>query len=76
MSGITLNRVDPENNLARFYFMDVSPTLFGDWVLLREWGRIGQSGQKRWDWFTDEKAALSALQGIQKQKERKGYSAA
>ena len=31
--------------MARFYAMCLQPTLFGDWALLREWGRIGSTGR-------------------------------
>ncbi|MCP4781752.1 MAG: WGR domain-containing protein [Hyphomicrobium sp.] len=30
--------------MARFYAMSVQPNLFGQWSLLREWGRIGSAG--------------------------------
>ena len=42
--AIVLTRVDPIENMARFYKLDVQPTLFDEWSLIREWGRIGQSG--------------------------------
>ena len=42
---IHLHRVDPTRNMARFYTMALQPTLFGDWALLREWGRIGSAGR-------------------------------
>jgi len=29
----------------------VLPTLFGDWSLVREWGRIGSPGTVKKDWF-------------------------
>jgi predicted DNA-binding WGR domain protein len=32
-----LTRTDPTRNINRFYVVDISPTLFGDWALLREW---------------------------------------
>ena len=34
---------DPARNMARFYTMALQPTLFGEWALLREWGRIGSA---------------------------------
>jgi len=34
-----LTRTDPAKNIDRFYFVDVTPTLFGEWAVLREWGR-------------------------------------
>jgi predicted DNA-binding WGR domain protein len=36
---IHLTRIDPAQNMSRFYVLDVQPTLFGDWALVREWGR-------------------------------------
>ncbi|WP_092884165.1 WGR domain-containing protein [Roseicitreum antarcticum] len=40
-----LKRIDRLSNACRFYRMEIVPGLFGDWSLMREWGRIGQSGQ-------------------------------
>src|SRR5262249_31597523 len=33
--------------MRRFYAGDVTPTLFGEWQLVWEWGRIGQGGTLR-----------------------------
>ena len=49
------------------------PGLFGDWSLVREWGRIGQFGQVRVDWFPSEAAAKDARFDIQMQKAKRGY---
>ncbi|MCZ8272006.1 MAG: WGR domain-containing protein [Beijerinckiaceae bacterium] len=35
---IRLQCIDPAKNKRRFYMMQVQPTLFGEWELLREWG--------------------------------------
>ena len=42
-----LTRTDPETNLYRYYRLEVLKDLFGDWGLVREWGRIGSSGRVR-----------------------------
>jgi hypothetical protein len=34
-----LTRTDPTRNINRFYVVDITPTLFGEWAVLREWGR-------------------------------------
>jgi predicted DNA-binding WGR domain protein len=44
---IYLTKTDPARNMARFYVLDIQPTLFGEWALLKEWGRIGRAGQSR-----------------------------
>jgi predicted DNA-binding WGR domain protein len=31
-----LTRIDPPNNVHRFYRMEIMPGLFGDWSLVRE----------------------------------------
>lgn len=61
------------NNVARFYRMSVMPNLFGEWTLYREWGRIGQGGQVRMDWFEDENQAVAALVTLETSKRQRGY---
>ena len=68
-----LARIDTARNARRFYRMEIVPGLFGDWSLVREWGRIGQSGQVRVDWFGDEAAAKDARFDIQMKKAKRGY---
>ncbi|MCL1629516.1 WGR domain-containing protein [Roseibaca sp. V10] len=53
--------------------MEIVPGLFGDWSLIREWGRSGQAGQVRVDWFDTEAAAKTARFNIQMQKAKRGY---
>ena len=47
MTAIMLTRIDDRRNMARFYKLDIQPTLFGEWTFLREWGRIGRAGTVR-----------------------------
>ncbi|WP_244967025.1 WGR domain-containing protein [Pseudosulfitobacter pseudonitzschiae] len=56
-----MKKREPAQKMARFYRMAVMPNLFGEWTLYREWGRIGQGGQVRMDWFEDENQAVAAL---------------
>ncbi len=73
MSGVYLTRRDPSRNLARFYRMLLAPTLFGEWALLREWGRIGSSGTVRADPYPNAGAALLAMQALVRAKQKRGY---
>jgi predicted DNA-binding WGR domain protein len=69
-----LQKIDPDRNMHRFYRATVAPTLFGEWALIREWGRIGSpKGRRLYIWFPDETSALSAYQKILMQKARRGY---
>ena len=47
MTAIMLTRIDNRRNVARFYKLDIQPTLFGGWSLVKEWGRIGRAGTVR-----------------------------
>lgn len=60
-------------NISRFYRMEVLQNLFGEWTLYREWGRIGQGGQVRMDYFTDESQAIAAMLALVVSKRKRGY---
>lgn len=68
-----LMRIDASDNTYRYYRMEIMPGLFGDWSLVREWGRIGQPGQVRVDWYPSEREAKNARFDIQMQKAKRGY---
>ena len=54
---IHLQRIDAAQNMRRFYMLVVQPTLFGGASVIRNWGRIGTSGQTMIETFDDEEAA-------------------
>jgi len=68
-----LEKRDPRKRQARFYRMAVLPNLFGEWTLEREWGRIGQGGKIRMDWYDREEEAVGALLLTEEAKRRRGY---
>lgn len=68
-----LVRSEAEANVNRFYRLDIVPGLFGDWGLVREWGRVGQGGQTRTDWFETEAAAKDARFLLHMKKAKRGY---
>jgi predicted DNA-binding WGR domain protein len=74
MSAITLTRIDPARNMARFYRLDVQPDLFGGWSLWREWGRLGSAGQVRHAPYATAEAAEAALREAARMKAKRGYS--
>jgi predicted DNA-binding WGR domain protein len=49
-------------------------TLFGEVVLIKEWGRISFSGRMKEEFFNSTDLALSALKKHQAAKMRRGYS--
>ena len=75
MQSVLLYRIDPGKNMKRFYRLDLQPDLFGHHCIIREWGRIGRSGQvRRIPYPTGEEAQI-AFYKQWKVKERKGYKA-
>ncbi len=70
---VTLRRIDPAKNMARFYSLEVERDLLGRVVLVRRWGRIGSAGKIRLDEHRGEGEALAAHQDLKSAKTRKGY---
>lgn len=75
MNGrLHLRRFDPERNIARFYELSVEPTLFGEVVLRREWGRVGYAGREVLTFYATEVAAELAMAKCLKDRLRHGYT--
>lgn len=73
---IRLEKIAPIKNQRRFYDLSVALNLFGEWALVKEWGRIGsKGGQRRTEWHTSAETALEALSAAKLSKERRGYVA-
>ena len=68
-----LTRTNLDANQYRYYRIEIMPGLFGDWGLVREWGRIGQGGQVRTDWFDSEADAKDARFELHMKKAKRGY---
>lgn len=75
MTATVLYRIDASKHMHRFYRLDVQPDLFGQWCVIREWGRIGAAGRERSIPFPSPDAAAAALDEQRRAKERRGYSA-
>ena len=73
MIGIVLYRLDDAKRMRRYYRMNVQHDLFGQWCLLREWGRIGSTGQTRSLQVPTAAEAHAALCKQYRSKERRGY---
>jgi predicted DNA-binding WGR domain protein len=71
-----LHRINPEQNMARFYQVEVTPDLFGEIVLERRWGRIGGNGQCRMSSYPSIPLAEAAASGLIRAKIGRGYRVA
>lgn len=74
-TDLRLAAIDPARNRRRYYSLSVQRNLFGEWSLVREWGRIGRPGRLRAEPYPSAGAALDALAVIARQKRRRGYLA-
>lgn len=74
MNSVTLYRIDPARNMQRWYHLDIQPDLFGSHCLIREWGRLGHSGQVHMTSYPTEAAAQTAFIKQRAVKEKRGYT--
>jgi predicted DNA-binding WGR domain protein len=70
---LVLERVDHARNMARFYVLSVGPTLFEEFALVRQWGRIGNAERKRIDLHPSRRVAQIELKKWLDRKRRRGY---
>ena len=68
-----LHRIDPEASMARYYIVDVAPTLFGEVSVLRTWGRIGTNGRTTIETCESADDATKAAARTLRQKIGRGY---
>ncbi|HLM22460.1 MAG TPA: WGR domain-containing protein [Propionibacteriaceae bacterium] len=67
-----LRRIEPEQNVARFYALMIERDLFGRIVLVRHWG-IGSRGRARADEHASQDEAATAMGKLAGTKRRRGY---
>jgi predicted DNA-binding WGR domain protein len=65
-------RRDRARNVARFYVLAVEPSLYGDAVLVRAWGRIGALGRQRLALYASAGEAGEVLEDWLARKVRRG----
>ncbi|MFC1456399.1 WGR domain-containing protein [Microvirga arabica] len=70
---LVLHRIDPEQGIRRFYSLMIERDLFGTVRLVRNWGRMGASGQELVEIHTNEIEAGKALEAVARAKRRRGY---
>ncbi len=73
LSRHVLRRTDANRNMDRFYELTLEPTLFGQWAVVRRWGRFQSNGRTREDWFDAPAPALAFIGQLHSQKVKRGY---
>jgi predicted DNA-binding WGR domain protein len=61
---LVLHRVEPDQGIRRFYSLVIERDLFGTIRLVRNWGRIGTTGQELVEVFDSEIEAGAALEAV------------
>lgn len=74
-NSVYIERIDAPRNMARYYVLEMSSTLFGDVCLTRTWGRIGCRGRSKTQLFARREDALIVFLAILRQKTIRGYLA-
>ena len=72
-TALLLRREDPGQNMRRFYRLRVARSLWGEWGVVRQWGRVGTQGQLRTDWHDAQADANAEHDRIATAKRRRGY---
>ena len=68
-------RQDSDKNIHRYYYLHIQPTLFGEWDVIRQWGRVGQrGGQQRVDHYRSYDEAKHRYEALCRLREKHHYS--
>ncbi|MEZ5738644.1 MAG: WGR domain-containing protein [Burkholderiaceae bacterium] len=73
---IQLTSTDPKVDHRRFYTVTVCADLFGDWSVVREWGRMGRPGTLRTDRFPNHALAIERARSLVNNRIRSGFAPA
>jgi len=67
-------KVDPEQSKHRWYAIAWGPTLFGNWAVVRSWGRMGTNWVRcKSEVFEDDDAACIEAEAQVKRRLSRGY---
>jgi predicted DNA-binding WGR domain protein len=67
-------KVDPDQSQYRWYTISWGPTLFGNWAVVRSWGRIGTDwAQCKSEVFEDDDVARAEAEAQTRKRLKRGY---
>ena len=72
-TDVHLRCIDLARGKRRFYALSVECDLFGQWVLVREWGPIDGARRIRLDAYGSIGQATLAMRELARRKRRRGY---
>jgi predicted DNA-binding WGR domain protein len=68
-----LERHDAARNMARFYAIEIERDLFGSFMTVRRWGRIGTAGRQMSASYPSEILADDEMSELLLRKMQRGY---
>ena len=68
-----LNLILHTPNAGRFYRVEISDNLFGEYTVLREWGQHGRGGRQSLRWFSNLRDAVCAAETARRRAQKRGY---
>lgn len=66
-------KICPLQNMQRFYSVSVCQNLFGEWCVIRNWGRIGTGGQSLQQTVDDKAQAIEIFARFTQTRRQRGY---
>ncbi len=73
---IRFERVAPEKNCYREYEISIAQDLFGEWAVIRSWGRIGAPQRQMTTSFLTRDDAMALAKQIARRRLSRGYCVA
>ncbi len=73
---IRFERVVPEKNCHREYEIAITQDLFGEWTVIRCWGRVGGFRQRKTTCFPSRDDAVKLAGRVVRQRLSRGYRVA
>ena len=73
IQDLIIYRIDATHNMARFYRLTVELSLFGEYVVVRQFGRIGHGGNFKREFFLTREEAEAQKSRLAARKIKRGY---
>jgi predicted DNA-binding WGR domain protein len=71
---VRFRKLDPEQNMKRYYCITLTKTLFDEWCIVRTWGRLGRGGQTRQLTLDCEREARTVFDRLVMKRQARNYN--